>query len=151
MTSLGNEVDCVNEGGCPVKKLVFSSCFALLFLISACTSASPSENSQRLQGTADQQDGIILNSEGNFTGASYRSVGENGHNLGTDEDKIREIVRLEGLEAGMVIIAGSHAWVNVTFPEEMEGKERDEKLTQLYDALQRGIPRYQVHVNPISK
>lgn len=79
--------------------------------------------------------------------ASFRTLTPDRQDLGDDQDKIREIVELKGFRPGMIIMAGSHVWVNVDDDGNFEGKAKEKKLKELRTALRQGIPRYQIHVN----
>lgn len=149
-----------------MKKLAYSTVATLLLLTSACATGSLQsgvktqqtdvqsvrtiDGKPTIQQKSNPKEDYLLNSEGNYTGTSYRSFVNNRQHLGNDEDKIREIVQMQGYEAGMVVIAGSHAWVNVHLPKNVKEKERKQINKQLHKALQRGIPRYQIHVNIVS-
>ncbi|WP_216829965.1 hypothetical protein [Alkalihalobacterium elongatum] len=80
--------------------------------------------------------------------ASYRTLTRDRQDLGKDQDKIREIVEMNGFTPGMIITAGHHAWVNVDDGGNFQGKAKEKKLRELRTALMQGIPRYQIHLNP---
>ncbi|WP_100405731.1 hypothetical protein [Bacillus solitudinis] len=90
--------------------------------------------------------------EENTTGTSFRKMNANRQDLGDDQLTIHEIVENDSpFKAGMVIIAGSHAWVNITPPSDMEPNEKKKKLSALRQELTQKIPRYQVHLRDNSK
>ncbi len=146
-----------------MKKAAYSVVTALLLLTSACATGTDISgeraqeskvqtqralgNQVAIERSANPKESYMYNAEGNFTGTSFRSIGSNHHHLGTDEDKIREIIGLQGYDAGRVIIAGRHAWVNVDLPKNLSDKDKKSVMDQLETALKRGIPRYEVHIN----
>lgn len=146
-----------------MKKIAYSVVVALLFLTSACTTGNDNANEkaqenkvqaqralgnqETLQKKANMKESYLYNAEGNFTGTSFRSIGNNYHHLGTDEAKIREIIGLHGYDAGRVIIAGHHAWVRVDLPKNLSEQEKKTTIEKLTAALKKGIPRYEVHIN----
>lgn len=79
---------------------------------------------------------------------SFRSLTADRHDLGDDHRFIGSIVaREEGVTPGMVIIAGSHAWVNVRFDGQMNSEQRNKKMQELQKKIQQQVPRYQIHLN----
>ncbi|WP_209123379.1 hypothetical protein [Alkalihalobacillus sp. BA299] len=151
-----------------MKKFIIG-CGVSALLLSACTPATPPQSldenpttGQRVTGQ-DISYGMLgpgpinyhvinhrpfIDHEGEINhSASFRTLTPERQDLGDDQDKIREIIVQEGFAPGMIITAGSHAWVTVTSDGNFEGEKREKKLQELRAALQRGIPRYQVHLN----
>ncbi|WP_026672786.1 hypothetical protein [Alkalihalobacterium bogoriense] len=147
-------------------KKTIVGCSVALLLVAGCTPASPpkANSVQGLQGTNAQQitygmlgPGPInygeITDEPDFYhegyenhSTSFRTLTPRRQDLGDDEEKIRYVIEQEGLRAGAVIIAGSHAWVNV-YGDGLSAEEQKEKEKQARQSLQRIVPRYQVHVN----
>lgn len=50
------------------------------------------------------------------------------------------------MDAGMVIIAGHHAFVNVAPRADMNDEDKEKEMKKLRRALLREVPRYEVHV-----
>ncbi|NEU30420.1 hypothetical protein GN156_06445 [bacterium LRH843] len=81
------------------------------------------------------------------TSTSFKTMNRDRRTLGDDQELIHHIIHNRfGLDSGMVILAGSNAFVNVTFPKDLSKAERKEKLDQLNKAFMSEIPRYKVHV-----
>ncbi|MFC0561087.1 hypothetical protein [Halalkalibacter alkalisediminis] len=81
-------------------------------------------------------------------GASYITPQSERPTLENDQALIHHIIEDEyGMEAGMVIIAGSHAFVNVTPPEDLSDEDKKKEMGKLKRALLQEVPRYQVHVS----
>ncbi|OLO42263.1 hypothetical protein BTR23_03295 [Alkalihalophilus pseudofirmus] len=151
-----------------MKKFIIG-CGLSAMLLSACTPANPpqalNENQQSGQRVTGQEISYgmlgpgpinyhVINHrpfaqhEGEINhSASFRTPTTTRQDLGDDQDKIREIVELEGFTPGMIITAGSHAWVNVRDDGTYQGKVKEKKMRELQTALKQGIPRYQIHLN----
>ncbi|MCM3714261.1 hypothetical protein [Halalkalibacter oceani] len=85
--------------------------------------------------------------EENTTSTSFRTLTNERQNLGDDQSLIHQIIHDQfGFEMGMVVIAGSHAYVKVTPPPELDAQQKKAEMTKLKEALQQQIPRYQVHI-----
>ncbi|MBP3952771.1 hypothetical protein [Bacillus suaedae] len=83
----------------------------------------------------------------NTTGTSFRSMHAERRHLGNDQQLIHHIIHDEfGLDSGMVILAGSHAFVNVSIPKDLEDDEKKKKIDSLERKFQEEIPRYRVHI-----
>ncbi|WP_017725972.1 tautomerase family protein [Halalkalibacterium ligniniphilum] len=144
-----------------------SCCLALLLFIGGCSQPeNPEVQGVRKNGVTLQQISyglfgpgpinygeirkpLVYNHQGEEnTSTSFRTMNRGRQHLGDDQERIRSIIQDQfDLNSGMVIIAGSHAWVNVKFPEGISREQKDERLAELEKALQQGIPRYRVHVN----
>lgn len=82
------------------------------------------------------------------TSTSFKTLNRYHQHLGNDQQLIHHIIHDQfGLETGMVIIAGSHAFVNVTLPKDLDDEQKKEQLGKVKRALLLEIPRYKVHVN----
>lgn len=85
--------------------------------------------------------------EENTTSASFRTLTNERQNLGDDQSIIHQVIHDQyGFEMGMVMIAGSHAYVRVTPPPQLDEQQKKAEMTKLKKALQQQIPRYQVHI-----
>jgi hypothetical protein len=82
------------------------------------------------------------------TGTSFKSLNRERRHLGNDQELIRHIIEEEyGMNAGVVVIAGSHAFVNVTPPTGMDEETKKEAMGKLKRALLLEVPNYQLHVS----
>ncbi|MCL7747615.1 hypothetical protein [Halalkalibacter alkaliphilus] len=82
------------------------------------------------------------------TGTSFKSLHRERRHLGNDEALIHHIIEDEhGMDAGIVIIAGHHAFVNVTPPAGLNEEDKKKEMDKLNRALRKEIPRYEVHVS----
>ena len=158
-------------GGARMKKAFVSCGFALL-LMSACT---PAETPQALGDFHHPQAGAGINAadvgygllgpgpanygvyqwptsyrydgEANFS-PSFRTLSPDRPDLGDDRAFIQDVVaREDGVNPGMVIIAGRHAWVTVHLDENIDGDDKNKKLDELEHKIQTQVPRYQIHLN----
>ncbi|GAE27895.1 hypothetical protein JCM9140_4062 [Halalkalibacter wakoensis JCM 9140] len=80
------------------------------------------------------------------TGTSFKSLHRERRHLGNDQELIHHIVEEHGMDAGMVIIAGHHAFVNVAPRADMNDEDKEKEMKKLRRALLREVPRYEVHV-----
>ncbi|WP_227937024.1 hypothetical protein [Alkalihalobacillus deserti] len=81
-------------------------------------------------------------------GTSYITPQSTRRTLENDQALIHHIIEVEhNMKAGVVIIAGSHAFVNVTPPTELNDDEKKKEMGKLKRALLQEIPRYRVHVS----
>ncbi|MFC0471694.1 hypothetical protein ACFFHM_14625 [Halalkalibacter kiskunsagensis] len=82
------------------------------------------------------------------TGTSFKTLNRERRHLGNDQELIRHIIEDEyGMNAGVVVIAGSHAFVNVTPPAGMDEENKKETMEKLKRALLLEVPSYQLHVS----
>ncbi|ARK32764.1 hypothetical protein [Halalkalibacter krulwichiae] len=80
-------------------------------------------------------------------GTSYITPQSSRRTLENDQQLIHHIIEDEhGMKAGMVIIAGSHAFVNVTPPADLNEEDKKKEMGKVKRALLQEVPRYQVHV-----
>ncbi len=117
------------------------SCLMVAFVLvtSACSPLKPPE------ANGGGGEGQKLNSDINLNPQSYRNMSVDKPTISDDQDKMREVVEAEGLDAGAISITGNHAWVNVKFSNvnETDVNKQKKRLTQkIYDA----VPRYKIHV-----
>ena len=150
-----------------MRNIAITCGLALLVMASGCSPANPPQAGTKAQANPTvtermtygllgagpvnywegaQRSDYRLDSEANHS-TSFRTLSPNRHVLGDDREKIREIVQIQGMDAGMVIIAGSHAWVNVGGLDGLNEEQTKEKMKQLRKELKSGVPRYQVHIN----
>lgn len=81
------------------------------------------------------------------TSPSFKTMNRYRRHLGDDQQLIHHIIHDEfGLETGMVMLAGSHAFVSVTLPKGLSEEEKQEKLGKVKRALLQEVPRYRIHV-----
>ncbi|WP_059104154.1 hypothetical protein [Shouchella shacheensis] len=80
------------------------------------------------------------------TGTSYKNMSSNKQSLGDDQDQVREIIETHGFRSGMVILHGSDVYVNVHNDQNWDAGEEETQLKNLRKALQREVPRYDVHL-----
>jgi hypothetical protein len=149
------------------------SCLAVgMLLVAGCNEPEPPQaQAQGNSGTAMQNvnraTGYGLLGVGPLNRASYNrkhvtSIQESEFNRGTsyvtpqserrtlesDQQLIHHIIEDEhGMNAGMVIIAGSHAFVNVTPPASLNEEDKKKEIGKLKRALLQEVPRYQVHIS----
>ncbi|WP_088104404.1 hypothetical protein [Halalkalibacter urbisdiaboli] len=83
----------------------------------------------------------------NTTGTSFRTMDANRQTMGDDQVTLRGVVEDSPFQPGMVIIMGSHAWINLTVPEDMDEDEKKKEMKALRQEFKRQIPRYQIHIN----
>ena len=86
--------------------------------------------------------------EENTTSPGFKTINHDRRHLGNDQQLIHHIIHDEfGLKTGMVIIAGSHVFVDVTLPEDLSDEQKKEQLGKVKRALLLEVPRYKIHVN----
>ncbi|WP_270180395.1 hypothetical protein [Alkalihalobacillus sp. CinArs1] len=112
---------------------------SLMLFTSACSPLKPPESN----GAAGE--GQQLNTDINLNPNSYRNMGVEKPTISDDQNKIREVVEAEGLDAGAVSINGNHVWVNVKF-ESVEAMDLNEQRRRLAKKIYQAVPRYKVHV-----
>ncbi|GAE33618.1 hypothetical protein [Halalkalibacter akibai] len=80
-------------------------------------------------------------------GTSYITPQSARRTLESDQQLIHDIIEGEhGMDAGMVILAGSHAFVNVTPPKDMDADDKKKEMGKLKRSLLLEVPRYRVHI-----
>jgi uncharacterized protein YceK len=78
---------------------------------------------------------------------NYIDVTESRPNIGTDQDKIREVVdTYDNVTPGSVMINGDEAWVTVHSKKSYSEEDRDKLRHKLLKDITRAVPRYNVHV-----
>ncbi|MBU9724356.1 MULTISPECIES: hypothetical protein [Bacillaceae] len=88
--------------------------------------------------------------EQNSTGTSYRSPLQEHQDFGDDQDMIEDVLyRMEGVNPGMVVLMGGHAWVNVMLDDTMAGQEnvdKESRIREIEEELYEVNPRYNYRV-----
>lgn len=112
---------------------------SLILFASGCSPLKPPESN----GAAGE--GQQLSTDINLNPNSYRNMGVQKPTISDDQDKIREVVEAEGLDAGAVSINGNHAWVSVKF-ESVETMDLNEQKRRLAKKIYNAVPRYKIHV-----
>ncbi|MFA9559877.1 hypothetical protein ACERII_21420 [Evansella sp. AB-rgal1] len=85
--------------------------------------------------------------ESNYTGKSYRDPVHEHPTEGQDQDRIENVIYdMPGVTPGMVIIMGSHAWVNVTFEDRINGNVQEDQVREIEEKLREAMPRYNYEI-----
>lgn len=148
------------SGGAFMKKLLLL--IAVLIMTSACSPANTPEAGQEnvdvnrvaygLLGPGPINYGVIRDDKDEYRydgminqSPSFRTLDRHRHDLGDDQDKVRLLLREEGVQPGAVFIIGKDLWVyaNVTTPD---AKEREKTQAHLKQVLTKAMQRYDVHV-----
>ncbi len=84
----------------------------------------------------------------NQSSTNYINLSERRPNIGTDQDKIREVIQTFGdLEPGSVFINGNNVYVTVHSSNDNYTKEeRDHLRDKLLNKITQAMPRYEIHV-----
>lgn len=112
---------------------------SLMLFASGCTPLKAPESN----GAAGE--GQQLSTDINLNPNAYRNMDTQKPTISDDQNKIREVVEAEGLDAGAVSINGNHAWVNVKF-ESVEAMDLNEQRKRLAKKIYKAVPRYKIHV-----
>jgi hypothetical protein len=136
------------------KKLLLFLGIALI--AAGCTNVQTTEdqNGAHLMKYNENKDGFYERDLGdderfltNQNPHSYINLSESRPNIGTDQDKIREVVDTYGnVTPGSVMINGQDAYVTVHSNQSYNEKDRDKIRHKLLKDITRAVPRYNVHV-----
>lgn len=133
--------------------------FCIGFLVAmsaACSNVQTNEdaNGARLMKYDDNKDGFYqrdLEADEEFipnqSPNNYINVTESRPNIGTDQDKIREVIQMhKDVTPGSVFINGQDAYVTVHATKSYNEKNRDKIRHKLLKDITKAVPRYHVHV-----
>lgn len=132
-------------------------CIGLLVAMSAgCSNVQTNEdaNGARLMKYDDNKSGFYqrdLEADEEFipnqSPNNYINVTESRPNIGTDKDKIREVIQMhKDVTPGSVFINGQDAYVTVHATKSFNEENRDKIRHKLLKDITKAVPRYHVHV-----
>ncbi|KAA0548616.1 hypothetical protein FZW96_08600 [Bacillus sp. BGMRC 2118] len=132
-------------------------CIGLLVLISAaCSNTQTTEdaNGARLMKSGTNKDGFYerdLEADEEFipnqSPNNYINVTESRPNIGTDQDKIREVIDMhKDVTPGSVFINGNDAYVTVHSAKSFNEDDKDKLRHKLLKDITKAVPRYHIHV-----
>lgn len=127
-----------------------------MLMCTACSQVETAEdqNGLRLMKYNGNKDGFYdrdLSDDERFnpdlSPTSYADVTESRPTIGTDQDKIREVIAtVDNLTPGSVIINGRDAWVTVHTNQTYTEQQRDQIRHKLLTQITKAVPRYHIHV-----
>ncbi|MED4128288.1 hypothetical protein [Shouchella miscanthi] len=79
-------------------------------------------------------------------GASYVNPSAEHRTLEQDGQLVEEIIEEHGFRSGIAIVNGGHIYAKAHPDHEWDKAEQEQHTRELEKALERGIPRYQVHL-----
>jgi hypothetical protein len=83
----------------------------------------------------------------NQSSTSYIDATESRPHIGTDQDKIRDVVdTFDNVTPGSVFINGHDAYVTVHATQSYTVKQRDQLRHKLLTDITKAMPRYHIHV-----
>lgn len=149
-------------GGVNVKKSLFM--LAVVFMISACSPInSPETKTEKsldgkqiaygLLGPGPINYGVIRDDEDEYRydgfinhSTSFRTLDSHRHDLGDDEEIVRDILSEEqGVQPGTIFIIGKDLWVSAKLDVE-DQKERKQLQADLQKLLAKVMQNYDVHL-----
>jgi hypothetical protein len=140
-----------------VKLLLFMG-MGFILIFSGCSNVQTAEdeNGLHLMKYNDKnKDGFyerdLSDDEGVFppnqSSTNYIDVSESRPNIGTDQDKIRDVVdTYDNVTPGSVFINGNNAYVTVHANNSYTDKKRDQLRHKLLTDITKAMPRYHIHV-----
>jgi hypothetical protein len=137
-------------------RLMLLFCLGLTLLVTGCSNVQTAEdqNGAQLMKYNDNKDGFYerdLEEDEEFltnqNPHNYINLTESRPNIGTDQDKIREVIdKYDNITPGAVMINGQHAWVTVHSTDAYNEKDRDKLRHKLLKDITKAVPRYNIHV-----
>ncbi|MBM6616767.1 hypothetical protein [Bacillus suaedaesalsae] len=138
-------------------RIILLFCISLLVAMStACSNVETTEdaNGKNLMKTGTNKDGFYERDLGegeqfipNQSSTNYIDVTESRPNIGTDQDKIREVIDMhKNVTPGSVFINGQDAYVTVHSTKSFNEKDRDKLRHKLLKDITKAVPRYHIHV-----
>ncbi len=79
-------------------------------------------------------------------GASYVNPSAKHRTLEEDGQLVEEIIEEHGFRSGIAIVNGGHIYAKAHPDNSWDKAEQEQHKRELEKALERGIPRYQVHL-----
>ncbi|WP_246944489.1 hypothetical protein [Bacillus pinisoli] len=136
-----------------IKLLLF---WCIILLLAGCSNVKTTQdqNGANLMSYDGGIDGFYerdLDDDGAFpnnqSSTNYIELTEDRPTIGTDQDKIREVVdTFDGVTPGSVFINGNKAYVTVHSTDSYSEKERDKLRHKLLHDITKAVPRYQILV-----
>lgn len=140
---------------------------AFIFMISACSPINPGEAGTEsspdksqiiygLLGPGPINYGVIRDDVDEYRydgyinhGTSFRTLDSHRHDLGDDEEIIRDIlIEEQGVRPGTIFIIGKDIWVSAKLDSE-DKKERKQMQANLQKLLSKMMQSYDVHLRII--
>ncbi|MFZ3589083.1 YhcN/YlaJ family sporulation lipoprotein [Bacillus sp. DJP31] len=138
------------------KRLLIFLCLGISLVLQGCGNVQTVEdqNGVQLMKYNEKKDGFYERDLGdeefltNQSATNYIDVTESRPNIGTDQDKIREVVdTFDDVTPGSVFINGNDAYVTVhTTNEAYTENERDHLRHKLLKSITGAVPRYHINV-----
>lgn len=140
---------------------------AVIFMISACSPINPQETGAEnspdknriaygLLGPGPINYGLIRDDVDEYRydglinhGTSFRTLDSHRHDLGDDEEIIRDfLIEEQGVQPGTIFIIGKDIWVSAKLDTE-DQKERKKMQAYLQKQLSTVMQRYDLHLRII--